>query len=277
MEGAIKHTVWAASLTGCVYLATTSGWSPIQLNVAPQLAALSGPKAVVTDAPAGLSAAASEKQALSNEELLRAAQLLSAAKAGTDSGQVGLGKGGAEPAPAAGAAGGQSASFATIEDATIARKVTETLAKLEGVVDVPAGTPEGRVATIFFDPRCPYCHAAFKAMHGKVAARWVPVAVLGEAEVGAKMAAAILSAPDRVAALTTAFAGNGAPSGEVAPEMTTKVNENRDAFASIFAASPNLRPGVPTMFVPRPDGRLAIMVGYEAGDEAKMRSVMSGS
>ncbi|MFJ7440828.1 hypothetical protein ACIQW5_24610 [Methylorubrum thiocyanatum] len=155
--------------------------------------------------------------------------------------------------------------------------MTDTLAKLEGIDDIPAGTPAGQVATIFFDPRCPYCHAAFTALHGKVAARWVPVVVLGNPEVGNRMAAAILSAPDRAAALASSFDGKLAASAAANPEITAKLGENKEAFASIFAAAPQLRPGVPTLFVPRPDGRLAIMVGYEAGDDAKLRSVLTGS
>ncbi|WP_264051532.1 MULTISPECIES: thioredoxin domain-containing protein [Methylobacterium] len=155
--------------------------------------------------------------------------------------------------------------------------MTDTLAKLEAVSDIPAGTPEGRVATIFFDPRCPYCHAAFTALHGRIAARWVPVVVLGEPEAGNRMAAAILASPDRVAALKSAFDAKLTPAAPVGPETAAKLAENREAFASIFAAAPQLRPGVPTMFVPRPDGRLAIMVGYEPGDDAKLRAVLTGS
>jgi glutaredoxin len=153
----------------------------------------------------------------------------------------------------------------------------ELLAKLASVVDAPPGTPEGQIATIFFDPRCPYCHAAFTALHGRISARWVPVVVLGDPEGGNRMAAGILSATDRVAALKAAFETKGGKAGEVNAEIAAKLAENKEAFASIFAASPALRPGVPTMFVPRPDGRLAIMVGYEAGDDAKLRAVLTGS
>jgi glutaredoxin len=181
----------------------------------------------------------------------------------------------AVPAPVPQQAG--TVSYATIEDPKAARPVMELLAKLASVVDAPPGTPEGQIATIFFDPRCPYCHAAFAALHGRIAARWVPVVVLGDPEGGNRMAAGILSATDRVAALKAAFETKGGKPGEITPEIGAKLAENKEAFASIFAASPALRPGVPTMFVPRPDGRLAIMVGYETGDDAKLRAVLTGS
>ncbi|WP_244538679.1 hypothetical protein [Methylobacterium sp. ap11] len=184
------------------------------------------------------------------------------------------------PAPLPTAAPQQQAgtvSYATIENPDRARKIVEMMAKLASVVDAPAGTPEGKIATIFFDPRCPYCHAAFDALHGRIAARWVPVAVLGETEKGNRLAAGILTGADPVAALKATFEGKGGMSGEIGAETAARLAENYEAFASIFAASPALRPGVPTMFVPRPDGRLAIMVGYEPGDDAKMRAVLAGS
>lgn len=255
MENAVKHTAWAASLVACVYLATDRHWVPVQIQIV--AGAPTQPLAALPNHPstAGLAPAIGTLSAAAPQPVAQAAQ--------------------ASVPPTAPAT--PSASFATIEDPKIARQVTDTLAKLEGIDDIPAGTPAGQVATIFFDPRCPYCHAAFTALHGKVAARWVPVVVLGNPEVGNRMAAAILSAPDRAAALASSFDGKLAASAAANPEITAKLGENKEAFASIFAAAPQLRPGVPTLFVPRPDGRLAIMVGYEAGDDAKLRSVLTGS
>lgn len=251
MESGVKHLAWAASLVACVYLASTNGWPPITIQVVAsgsnQPQGTAGP--VAATAPSGVVAPAATVPAPAASPTVQS------------------------PQPAAVPA----VAYATIEDAKVARRVTETLGKLEAVADIPAGTPEGQVATIFFDPRCPYCHAAFTAMHGRIAARWVPVVVLGEPEAGTRMAAAILAAPDRVAALKKTFEQQAAQAGDALPEMAAKIAENREALASIFAAAPQLRPGVPTMFAPRPDGRLAIMVGYEAGDEAKLRSVLTGS
>lgn len=263
MESAAKHLAWAGSLVACVYLATTNHWQPIQLQIV-----ASAPNGGLAALP--LSGAASPNAAPLGNSPAPAPSPLAAYNPKVEP----------APAPSAAQVAPQQASnlaYATIEDAKVAKQVTDTLAKLAAVVDVPAGTPEGQVATIFFDPRCPYCHAAFTAMHGRIAARWVPVVVLGDAENGNRQAAAILSGSDRVAALKSAFETKGGKPGEITPEMAAKLTENREAFASIFAAAPQLRPGVPTMFVPRPDGRLAIMVGYEPGDDAKMRTVLSGS
>ena len=76
----------------------------------------------------------------------------------------------------------------------MAGKVFGHLAKLAAVED-RAGKPEGGPTVyIFFDPRCPYCHAAFKALQSKVAARWIPVVVLGNPEDGRALARGILAA-----------------------------------------------------------------------------------
>lgn len=276
MEGAIKHLGWAASLAACVYFATANQWQPIALHISSGATAESSRQPQSADAQS----ANGDKKTYSEEDVRQALAALGVATGtGGQASTAPTGPAaGAARAPNAGQAGSQSAAFATMEDPKVARQVVETLGKLEGVTDIPEGASADRVATIFFDPRCPYCHAAFAAMHGKVAARWIPVVVLGEPEAGRRMAAAILAAPDRLAALRSTLEGKSrGEGGEPAAEMVAKLDENRVAFASVFAASPSLRPGVPTMFVPRPDGRLAIMVGYEAGDEVKLKSVMTGS
>ena len=163
-----------------------------------------------------------------------------------------------------------------IEDPAVAARVFEHLARLSAVED-RAGKPQGGPTVyVFFDPRCPYCHQAFRALQGKVAARWIPVIVLGNPEDGRAQARAILSANDPVGALRTTFDGQGMRGG-ASPELDAKLQENMEAFAAIFQASPGTRPGVPTFFIPRPDGRLTMLVGYEAGDEAKVEAVLRGA
>lgn len=274
MENAVKHLAWAGSLVACVYLATVNDWQLISLHIVAgeNNRPMSGPEQNKS------SSANSAKTANPANVLAPApppSPQVALAPAITPSAAAPTYVPAAVPAPVPQQAG--TVSYATIEDPKAARPVMELLAKLASVVDAPPGTPEGQIATIFFDPRCPYCHAAFAALHGRIAARWVPVVVLGDPEGGNRMAAGILSATDRVAALKAAFETKGGKPGEITPEIGAKLAENKEAFASIFAASPALRLGVPTMFVPRPDGRLAIMVGYETGDDAKLRAVLTGS
>jgi hypothetical protein len=270
MENSVKHLAWSSSLVACVYLATSTNWQPISFQIG-----ASG----INPSVAGL--AQNNSSPVNSTKFANPANPLAFAPPATP--QVALAPAItpsavapiAVPAPTPQQVG--TVSYATIEDPNVARQVTATLAKLAAVIDVPPGTPESQVATIFFDPRCPYCHNAFTTLHGRFAVRWVPVVVLGDPEGGIRTAAAILSGLDPVAALKTAFDSRVASSAPASPELLAKLAENKEAFASIFAASPALRPGVPTMFVPRPDGRLAIMVGFEPGDDAKLRAVLTGS
>ncbi|MGN7126797.1 hypothetical protein [Methylorubrum thiocyanatum] len=270
MESAIKHGVWALSVVACVYFATTNRWAPFTLTISPQI---SVPASVQGQAAAPAPVAMPETRMFTEEDLRRALASQSAGQAPA-----------AGSAPAIAAASpitAQSATLATIEDANVGRQVAGTLAKLPGVVDAPAGTKDEAITTIFFDPRCPFCLAAFKAMHGKVAAHWVPVLPLGDDETGRRMSAAILTAPDRLAALKASFeakaSGTAAPEAAVTPEVLAALKQNHLSFASVFAATPSANPGVPTLFVPRPDGRMAIMFGYSLGDDAKVATIMAGS
>ena len=70
--------------------------------------------------------------------------------------------------------------------------------------------------------------------------------------------------------------GVGIQAHMIVGELPATLQENMEAFAAIFQASPGTRPGVPTFFIPRPDGRLTMLVGYEAGDEAKVEAVLRG-
>ena len=168
---------------------------------------------------------------------------------------------------------------AAIDNPAIGGQVLDSLAQLEGAFDAPVGTEARKTITVFFDPRCPYCHQAFTELHGKLAVRWVPVLALGNPGEGTPLALSVLAADDRVDALARVFATKKAAVGPAAPaELGAKLTENLEAFSAVFAAAGRgLKPGVPTLFVPRPDGRVVIMVGYEKGDDARIRSILEGA
>ena len=295
--GAARHLAWATSLVGCVGLAAVHDWTPFTFRIKNEAVGQPAAAAVATPAFSPevsrrliLLAEAVEAQERANAAPSPTAELplqtptpsqtiqaptpaaarpvpapsLPAAQARTAA---------AAPAPTRVAAGNVAAQG--IEDPAVAARVFEVLGRLAAVED-RAGKPEGEpLVYVFFDPRCPYCHAAYKALHGKVAARWIPVVVLGEPDKGRAMARAILGANDPVAALTATF-DRTAFSAPPNAELDAKLNENLEAFAAIFQASPGSRPGVPIFMIPRPDGRLTMLVGYEAGDEAKVESVLRG-
>ncbi|MGN8096824.1 hypothetical protein [Methylobacterium sp. 22177] len=264
MQGAVKHIAWASSVAACVYFVAVNHWSPVQITAPNQIGSTNTSLGVLSGRVIDEVAPWAARKPV-GEPYPRAPEAAVAAIPPTAN----------SSGPLAGAAG-PSSSLAAIEDPASARQVMQILGKLEAVADVPPGTPAERVATIFFDPRCPYCHAAFTALHGRIAARWIPVVVLGEPEAGNRMAAAILAASDRQTALATTFDRKQDPGGTPATDLLAKVAENREAFAGVFAAAPSLKPGVPTLFVPRPDGRVTIQVGFQAGDEAKLQALMNG-
>ncbi len=286
--GAVRHIAWAGALLGSVAFCATHDWTPLTVRLKSE--AIGGS---TTSIPAS---------AFSPDDTRRLQALAQAVAAQEETGAPRAPQP-AQPAPApvlptaavqpaaplpaaaprapanaAAAAAPQGAALTAqgIEDPAVAGKVFGFLAKLAAVED-KAGKPEGtQPVYVFFDPRCPYCHAAYKALQGKVAVRWIPVIVLGNPEDGRALARGVLAANNPVEALRATFNNQGMR-GAGSAELDAKLVENAEAFASIFQASPQLRPGVPTFFIPRPDGRLTMLVGYQAGDEAKVEAVLRGS
>ena len=287
---AVRHLAWAGALLGSVAVCAWHDWTPFTLRL----------KTEAIGTPAAGAPAFSPDD---TRRLLALSQAVAAQEGGTALATPVPNPVTAAPAPvmpppaatprsapaipaatprAIAGAGATTAAadlgVATqgIEDPAVAGKVFGHLAKLAAVED-RAGKPEGGPTVyIFFDPRCPYCHAAFKALQSKVAARWIPVVVLGNPEDGRALARGILAANDPIGALRATFDKQGMR-GAPSTELDAKLTENMEAFAAIFQASPQTRPGVPTFFIPRPDGRLTMLVGYETGDEAKVEAVLRGS
>lgn len=274
MSFPVKHALWASCAVACVAIMAHKHWTPLSVRIdytgamqvaAPSVAAI--PATPATPAPALVpvpQAAEDARLVAQARELLR--------------GQVGTPQAGTLPVAPAQPQAAQASNAGAIEDVEVAGKVMANLEKMEAVADYREGTDVKKIVTVFFDPRCPYCHNAFKAMRGKIAARYIPVLALGSNDEGRDMALSILSAKDRVDAMMKVM-DSKTPLGPVAqsPSYVEKLNENFQSFASIFAAAPNLRPGVPTFFIPRADGRLVIMVGYEPGDEMKIAAIMGGA
>lgn len=288
--GTVRHIAWAAALLGSVAVCANRDWTPLTLRMKTEAIGVAGANAPASafspDDTRRLQAVAQAVAAQEEAGAQRAPQSTSTAPAPLPAQPLAPAPQAAAlpPAaapraianPAAAAPTSPTTAAQGIEDPEIASKVFGHLAKLAAVED-KAGKPEGTPPVyIFFDPRCPYCHAAFKALQGKVAARWIPVVVLGQADDGKAMARSILAASNPVEALRATFNKQGMR-GAGSAELDARLTENVEAFAAIFQASPQLRPGVPTFFIPRPDGRLTMLTGYEAGDEAKIEAVLRGS
>lgn len=70
-----------------------------------------------------------------------------------------------------------------LEDPKTAAGILEGLSRLKAI-HVPGAVRSGDPVMIFFDPRCPYCHQAFKQLDGKVDMLWIPTLALGDPSQG---------------------------------------------------------------------------------------------
>lgn len=119
-------------------------------------------------------------------------------------------------------------------------------AKLEAsayVIEGAKGKDVKSVIYSFMDPNCGYCHMAWKAFQPYEKAglqiRWIPVAFLAQDSL--PKAAALLSAPDKDAALASLNANFGKPSTVAAPsaELKQKVEANSRLMAELgFQGTP---------------------------------------
>jgi thiol:disulfide interchange protein DsbG len=124
------------------------------------------------------------------------------------------------------------------------------LAFTEGDSDgVPADT-----VYIMFDPRCPYCHEAFRNVRDYVKAgrriKWIPVPILGNKEQGEKIIAAIQAKPELLAAVMESRANIDLITKDVvvSPELEQSLNYNIAFMMAAFKNSQYPQAGVPAWF-----------------------------
>lgn len=135
--------------------------------------------------------------------------------------------------------------------------------KADAIVEGPADAK--RVLYVFFDANCFYCHLTWKAVQPYEAAglqvRWIPVAYQQPSSVG--RAAAIMRAPDRVAALrlnetrydASKYDGGIAPTAEASKTLVAQLEANT-ALMRAFGA-----PGTPLVVWKAPNGTVRYKIG----------------
>jgi thiol:disulfide interchange protein DsbG len=139
-------------------------------------------------------------------------------------------------------------------------------ARLEKADAVQEGArPAKSVLYVFFDANCYYCHLTWKALQpyekAGLQVRWVPVAYQQPSSAG--RAAAIMEAPDRVAALreneTTYdpahFAGGIPPAQRVPAALAARLRDDA-LLMQAFGA-----PGTPALVWKDRDGRVRLQLG----------------
>lgn len=145
------------------------------------------------------------------------------------------------------------------DQAALFAKVERTDAVIEG----PATTRH--VLYVFFDANCLYCHLTWKALQPYEAVglqvRWIAVAYQQPSSAG--RAAAILEAPDRVAALrlnetrydASRFDGGITPNADVPKSLAAQLAANT-ALMHAFGA-----PGTPLLVWKAPNGTIRYRIG----------------
>lgn len=170
----------------------------------------------------------------------------------------------------------------SIDNPELAGTVLATIGKLEGFEDKAGGANGGdalKTVHVFFDPRCPYCHKAWEAMKGKIHAHWNPVVVLSDPEGGKGMVRSLFRASDKAAQMDKFVARATLTAEETAadPGYDQKHLENVETFAALFKAMPGAQVAVPLFLIPRPDGKVVVMQGFETGDEKTIQAYLNGA
>ncbi len=132
-----------------------------------------------------------------------------------------------------------------------------SMVALDKLLAFTEGDSDGAVADtvyIMFDPRCPYCHEAFRNVRDYVKAgrriKWIPVPILGNKEQGEKIIAAIQAKPELLAAVMESRANIDLITKDVAvsPELTQSLNYNIAFMMAAFKNSQYPQAGVPAWF-----------------------------
>ena len=138
------------------------------------------------------------------------------------------------------------------------------LEKADAVIEGAVKNPKF-LLYVLFDANCLYCHLTWKAVqpYEKVGlqVRWIPVAYQQPSSVG--RAAAIMQAPDRVAAMrinetrydAKRFDGGIAPATDVPPALAASFEDNTRLMRDLGA------PGTPVAAWRGHDGRVQVRIG----------------
>jgi len=156
-----------------------------------------------------------------------------------------------------------------ISDLSVAGQLLNGLASLASISDTPAGQQANEKNTIvmFFDPRCPYCQAAHKALSCKYPIRFVPISVLGDQATQLDALPGIrgvLKQQDKVKALHNLMAQQTQGLDMSADaNLDKEVNQNFEVWLTLAANLPDRAPAVPLFVVPKASGKVAVLKGWD--------------
>lgn len=153
--------------------------------------------------------------------------------------------------------------------------------KLAAGIEVPGEIDNGSPIFAFFDPHCPYCHAAYEDLNGKYRIKWLPTLALGvtpegEANIasllgvteaameGGQMVAVSLAEDDkRIERLGVVMAGGQLEGGVITDAHRFVINDNLQIALQLYEYH-NEPFGVPTFIIPKSDGTAVLARGWDA-------------
>lgn len=130
-------------------------------------------------------------------------------------------------------------------------EIPESIATIDGL----AGFKEGQggpadTVYIVFDPRCPYCRAAYRGTRAYVAKgatiKWIPAVALGNPQDGIPLAATVLQSDDPEV-LARVLGGHEPIQAEPTPETLAHLDTNFDFLLAAFEQNGGTA-GVPAAF-----------------------------
>ncbi len=156
-----------------------------------------------------------------------------------------------------------------IADLNVAGQLLNGLSSLASISDTPAGqqATEKNTIVMFFDPRCPYCQAAHKALAGKYPIRFVPISVLGDQATQLDALPGIrgvLKQQDKVKSLHNLMAQQ-TQGLDMSPDanLDKEINQNLEVWLTLAANLPDRAPAVPLFVVPKASGKVAVLKGWD--------------
>ena len=187
-------------------------------------------------------------------------------------------------------------------DAEVAADITASLDRAQGILR-PAAEGEGEdgeggtpVIYAFFDPQCPYCHAAFQNLDGQYSVKWMPLSVLGpdgdplnsyvmdevtlvEETLGSGEVVPSATLADDAARgerLADIMRGSAKPpEAELDEAQRFVLDENAELFRLLSRGAEEMR-AVPTFFVREPDGTAVWLRGFDEGTSAEIADIVAG-
>ena len=187
-------------------------------------------------------------------------------------------------------------------DAEVAADITASLDRAQGILR-PAAPGEGEdgeggapVIYAFFDPQCPYCHAAFESLDGRYFVKWMPLSVLGpdgdplhsyvmdevalaEETLGSGEvvpSATLADDPARGERLADVMRGSAEPpAAELDDAQRFVLDENAELFRLLSRGAEEMR-AVPTFFVREPDGTAVWLRGFDESTPAEIADIVAG-